>query len=155
MTPTKGPPKRRKAGRPKPRRRSRKRTPTSTRRAASKVLQRERTVHQTSGSQRLPRTRQNPKRHRGQVRRPTPTVVPRRRQKPKLRHLSPEQRRAVDGLLMRVYQHAARELADLEAQQARAAEIVDERMAGRFGTAREELMRALADWERRQGPAKP
>jgi hypothetical protein len=152
MTRKKVPHKHGKAGPKKTPGKAKKRRSPRRRRPAGQVLKHGRPSHQTTGSRRLPRTRRATKRHQGAIRRPAPKLVPRRRERPKLRRLTGVQRRTVDTLLLKVYQHAARELTALETKDRGAARAQDQKVADRYGAARDELMRALADWERRQKP---
>jgi len=152
MTSRKGAAKTRKARNKKPRVR-RKTKPAATRRKrrnTSQMLDRRR--HATKKSRRLPRTRRALTRHQGVLRRPGPNAKPRHPHKPKLKKLSPQQRSAVDRLLLRVYQHAARELTELEAKQIRKIRQTDLAMEKRYAAAREEIMQVLREWERQHTP---
>ena len=155
MTPGKGFSKRGKTVKKKAPPRPKKRVTARHRRPHGQVLKRGRIDHRTTGSRRLPRTRRNAKRRQGVIRSPTPRLIPHRRQRPQLRRLSHTQRQAVDSLLLKVYQQAAKDLAELEARERDEAQAEDRKLADRFGTAREELMRTLADWARRQRPKVP
>lgn len=103
----------------------------------------------------IPRPRRAHKPRIHALRQPVPNVQPRGREKTKLRDLSQAQRRAVDALLLRVYQQAARELASLEteAPSQSSAELAAH-LAARE-QAREELMQALRAWEARQQQPPP
>jgi len=82
-------------------------------------------------------------------------VEPRGREKPRLRQLTPEQRRAIDALLLRVYQQAARELGELEVGVESALSPEEAARIECTNRARDELMQALRDWEARHNSLTP